>query len=373
MPLFLGAFFVYVYLMKNMRTLYEEKLNAGDIRQDDAQLAVLDDLDVVKTYLEKSTAVWQPFGKAFKWVDEDFTIQKPKGLYFYGSVGRGKSMLMDLFFQNVQVEQKRRVHFHEFMGEVHERMHQGGFEKGVDPVHKIAMDIAKEARLLCFDEFYISNIADAMMLGRLFEMLMKTGVIICTTSNWAPEDLFQGGHNRVLFKPFIKMISGFLNILSLGDGKDWRVDGNPELRYYFEGHNTKALKENWKNNFGDFTEQQKLHIEGGEVQVYVSESRNACYVSFKELCGQAFASEQYINLSELFDTVFVEGIPTFDIHMQDEAMRFVVMVDIFYEKGTTFVCSASQNPEDLCPEGESAFAFQRTASRLREMQSRSIK
>lgn len=355
-----------------MRNLYDEKLKSGDIREDTAQLAVLDDLDVVKTYLESSPAVWQPFGKAFKWVDEDFALQKPKGLYFYGSVGRGKSMLMDLFFQNVNIQQKRRVHFHEFMGEVHERMHQGGFEKGVDPVHKIAMDIAKEARLLCFDEFYISNIADAMMLGRLFEMLMKTGVIMCTTSNWAPENLFQGGHNRVLFKPFIKMITNYLNILSLGDGKDWRVDGNPQLCYYFLENNTKGLQELWSKHLGVLGEVQKITLEGGVIEGILSGNGQACYISFKQLCGQAFASEQYISLSEKFKTIFVEGVPTFDIHMQDEAMRFVVMVDIFYEKGTAFVCSATQKPEDLCPEGESAFAFQRTASRIREMQGRAI-
>ena len=132
------------------------------------------------------------------------------------------------------------------------------------------------------------------------------------------------------------------------------------------------MQETWQSNFGEFSALQGVLLEGGQIQACVSKDHKACYVSFKELCGQAFASEQYISLSGLFDTVFVEGIPTFDIHMQDEAMRFVVMVDIFYEKGTTFVCSASQKPENLCPEGESAFAFQRTASRLREMQSRSV-
>lgn len=360
-------------IFMKMQQIYEKKIQQGLIQQDEAQMAVLEDLEQVGNYLEKTPAQFQAFGRSFKWVDEVIGTPKPKGLYFYGSVGRGKSMLMDLFFQNVDVNAKRRVHFHEFMGEVHERMHAGGFEKGVDPVHKIAMDIARDARLLCFDEFYISNIADAMMLGRLFEMLMKTGVMICTTSNWAPENLFQGGHNRILFKPFIKIIENSMNILPLGDGKDWRTDNSDGFQLYFTGEKSDAeLADLWRQNYQKNLDQKtQIMLENESFEAILDEEK-ACYTSFKQLCGQAFASEQFLELSKKCSTVFVEGVPEFDIHMQDEAMRFVVMVDIFYEKGVTLVISAQKLPQDLCPEGESAFAFERTASRLHEMQKRPL-
>jgi cell division protein ZapE len=358
-----------MYVMK-IEYLYKQKVDNALLKEDEAQLAVISDLQEVKNFLENNLAEWQPFGRMFKW-----TLQEPQyiqGLYFYGSVGRGKSMLMDMFFESVEIQHKRRVHFHEFMGEVHERMHHGTFEKGIDPVHQMAMDIAKEARLLCFDEFYISNIADAMMLGRLFEMLMKTGVIMCTTSNWSPENLFQGGHNRVLFKPFIKLIEKSLNIVSLGDGQDWRVADNPSLELYLVGEmGEDNLKNLWRNNQStSLSEVVSVSLEDGTFEGVTS--NNTVFTTFKQLCGQAFASEQYLQISSKFKHVFVQNIPVFDIHMQDEAMRFVVMVDIFYEKGTTFICSADALPEDLCPEGESAFAFQRTASRLMEMQKRSV-
>lgn len=349
--------------------LYIQKVNNSLLKEDEAQLAVLTDLQNVKDFLEESPAEWKPFGRAFKWTLKE--PQKVQGIYFYGSVGRGKSMLMDMFFESVQIESKRRVHFHEFMGEVHERMHHGDFEKGVDPVHQIAMDIAKEARLLCFDEFYISNIADAMMLGRLFKMLMKTGVIMCTTSNWSPEHLFQGGPNRVLFKPFIKLIQASLNIVSLGDGQDWRVADNPGLALYFVDEDKhENLKKLWKeHHLQNENEGEDIILQDGKFEGVVR--NQAVFTTFKQLCAQSFASEQYLEISTKFEQVFMEDVPVFDIHMQDEAMRFVVMVDIFYEKGTTLVCSARSLPENLCPEGESAFAFQRTASRLREMQKRS--
>lgn len=347
---------------------YQQKVATGTLNADNAQLDVLADLDALKASIEASKASWQPFGRLYKWV---FEGDKPnQGLYFYGTVGRGKSMLMDMFYDAVDIPHKRRVHFHSFMDEVHERMHNVKSEPGVDPVHKIAVDIAKDAQLLCFDEFYISNIADAMMLGRLLEMLLKTGVVICTTSNWAPEDLFQGGHNRVLFKPFIKMIGKTFHILPLGEGQDWRRKDGDHLPYFIQSGDVSALKSIF-NDLSNHSALDDANIQILDDVVYIeAHSQNALHVKFKEVCGRAFAAEHYMEIADKYDVVVLEDVPVFNKEQQDEAMRFVVLVDIFYEHGTKLVCSAADLPHLLCPEGESAFAFERTASRLIEMQKR---
>ncbi len=358
----------------DIEQIYKEKVASGKLSSDTAQIQVLKDLDVVKLHLENVSAQWQSFGLAYQWVEDpvaDAERVRPKGLYFYGDVGRGKSMLMDLFFQNVQIQNKRRVHFHEFMAEVHNRMHAGGFEKGVDPVHKIAMDIAQDARLLCFDEFYISNIADAMMLGRLFEMLLKTGVFLCSTSNWVPENLFQGGHNRVLFKPFIKMIEKNMNIIALDGEQDWRRSGVTQLPYvYTSEQGREELYQLWLDvtKHSNIQNPQAIFVE--DTVVEGTTVNDSLWVHFDDICGKPLASEQYVDLTNKYKNIFVESVPNFDEHMQNEAMRFVVMVDIFYEKGCALAFSAPDNPENLCPVGESAFAFERTASRIYEMQSR---
>lgn len=351
----------------NILQAYQQKISAGTLKEDAEQLIVISDLDFLAHEIEQNVATWEPYGLLYKWVYKN--VSKPKGVYFFGTVGRGKSMLMDMFFDNVNILQKRRVHFHTFMDEMHKRMHETKPQKGVDPVHKIAVDIAKNAQLLCFDEFYISNIADAMMLGRLFEMLTKSGVILCSTSNWAPENLFQGGHNRSSFKPFIKMIEANFNVLSLGSGLDWRRKDGDELPYFFVDNKKQASSFFTDlNNEGLLTE-EAIQIVTANV-LPIAHTNTALHIQFKELCGKALAAEHYREISEKYETVVLENIPIFTETMQDEAMRFVILVDMFYEMGTKLVCSADNLPHMLCPVGESAFAFARTASRLVEMQNR---
>tara|TARA_R110000868_G_scaffold411733_1_gene708210 strand:- start:44942 stop:46030 length:1089 start_codon:yes stop_codon:yes gene_type:complete len=359
--------------MEKILKSYQACLAKGNLQEDSAQLRVISDLDYLTENIEENKALWQAFGPLYKWVyvaTDNTPLPTPKGIYFFGTVGRGKSMLMDLFFNEVDVAHKRRVHFHSFMDEVHERMHHVKPEKGVDPVHKVAVDIAEHAQLLCFDEFYISNIADAMMLGRLFEMLMKSGVILCSTSNWSPENLFQGGHNRVLFKPFIKMIEAQFNVVSLGEGVDWRRKNGDELPYFLTGNNTLELQKIIVQlSQGSALNDNAIFIVEDKVLPLGSNDK-ILHIHFKELCGRAFAAEHYKNIAQKFETVILEDIPIFTAERQDQAMRFVVMVDMFYEMGTKLICSAADMPQQLCLVGESAFAFERTASRLVEMQGR---
>ncbi|MFT7433298.1 MAG: cell division protein ZapE [Alphaproteobacteria bacterium] len=359
-------------MKKNILQAYQQKITDGALHEDATQIAVIDDLDNLAHTLENNPASWQPYGQLYKWAytnGENAPAQAPLGGYFFGTVGRGKSMLMDLFFDHVAISHKRRVHFHSFMDEVHKRMHETKPQKGVDPVHKVAVDIAKDAQLLCFDEFYISNIADAMMLGRLFEMLLKSGVVLCSTSNWAPENLFQGGHNRVLFKPFIKMIEKSFHIWPLGEGQDWRRINGDALPYFYVDNKTQTAKTFQHLSQGTALCDQDVYIVNDKV-MHLAQTAKILHVHFDELCGKAFAAEHYKEIAEKYETVILDDIPLFTENRQDEAMRFVVLVDMFYEMGTKLVCSAADLPHLLCPKGESAFAFARTASRLIEMQNR---
>lgn len=345
---------------------YNLRIEAGHLRADADQAYAVDSLQEIHEILEASPAVWQPFGHYNRWNYMPKT--RPMGFYFYGTVGRGKSMLMNLFFKTLTVP-KRRVHFHTFMNEIHERMNSQQTSGQQDPVHEIAEQVAKEAQVLCFDEFYISNIADAMMLGRLFEKLAACGVVICATSNWAPEDLFKDGHNRSLFKPFIAKIQKIFNIISLGDGTDWRRKDGDKLPHVYvgQGHDLKKLFNTLSGQTS--LKDTSLDVVGATLAI-IGHSPTVLHTTFGELCGKNFAADHYLHLAEAYRTFIIEDIPVMDDTLQDAAMRFVVLIDVLYEHGNALVIHTEKTLQEICPTGESAFAFERTISRIIEMQKR---
>jgi cell division protein ZapE len=303
----------------------------------------------------------------------------PHGLYIWGPVGRGKSMLMDLFFADAPVAKKRRVHFHEFMLEVHERLHRRREElaaKGAPPesdtIVPIGKAIATEARLLCFDEFQVTNIADAMILGRLFETLFDEGITVIATSNRAPDDLYKNGLQRDRFLPFIELMKQRLEIFELGGGHDYRMDRMREFDMYLTplgGWATTKLDEAFRAlaNGAD-GEPRVLRTQGRDVDVPRA-APGVAMAHYLDWCAKPMGAADFLCIAEHFHSVIVSEIPRMGPDNRDKAARFVTMIDTFYEKKVKFICSAATSPDKLYTDGDGAFEFQRTVSRLMEMQS----
>lgn len=303
----------------------------------------------------------------------------PHGLYIWGSVGRGKSMLMDLFFADAPVARKRRVHFHEFMLEVQARLHSRREElaaRGASPesdtIVPIAKQIAAETRLLCFDEFQVTNIADAMILGRLFETLFAEGITVIATSNRAPDDLYKNGLQRDRFLPFIELVKQRLEVLELGGAQDYRMGRLRELDLYLTplgAWATKKLDEAFRalSNGAD-GDPRVLRTQGRDVEVPRA-APGVAMAHFMDWCARPMGAADFLCIADNFHTVIVAEIPRMGPDSRDKAVRFVTMIDTFYEKKVKFICSAASNPNGLYPEGDGSFEFQRTVSRLMEMQS----
>jgi cell division protein ZapE len=303
----------------------------------------------------------------------------PPGLYIWGPVGRGKSMLMDLFFADAPVGSKRRVHFHEFMLEVHERLHRRREElagKGAPPeadtIVPIAREIAARTRLLCFDEFQVTNIADAMILARFFEVLFDEGVTIVATSNRAPDDLYKNGLQRDRFLPFIDLVKQRLEILELGGGHDYRMDRLRNLDVYLTPLGpwaTNKLDEAFRAVAGGVDgEPRVLRTQGRDVEVPRA-APGVAMAHYMDWCAKPMGAADFLCIAEHFHTVILAEIPRMGPDSNDKAARFVTMIDTFYEKKVKFICSAATSPAGLYVDGDGAFEFQRTVSRLMEMQS----
>ena len=355
---------------------------AGEIHADPVQEKVVLRLQAIHDQLAAMAAA-QPvktgflarlgFGHAPK------PPEGPHGLYIWGSVGRGKSMLMDLFFADAPVAKKRRVHFHEFMLEVQARLHRRREElaaRGAPPesdtIVPIAREIAAETRLLCFDEFQVTNIADAMILGRLFETLFEEGITVIATSNRAPDDLYKNGLQRDRFLPFIELVKQRLEVLELGGAQDYRMGRLRELDLYLTplgAWATKKLDEAFRALAnGSDGEPRVLRTQGRDVDVPRA-APGVAMAHFMDWCARPMGAADFLCIADHFHTVIVAEIPRMGPDSRDKAVRFVTMIDTFYERKVKFICSAATNPGGLYPEGDGSFEFQRTVSRLMEMQS----
>jgi len=298
--------------------------------------------------------------------------QVPRGLYLHGPVGRGKSMLMDLFFAAAPGLRKRRVHFHAFMLEVHDRIERERRVKTDAPILKVAAEIAHEAALLCFDEFQVDDIADAMILGRLFTALFDAGVVVVATSNLAPERLYEHGLQRELFLPFIALLKGKLCVLEVDGGRDWRLArlvGKPVYHHPLGPAAHEALAA----AFADLTDgapgvSVMLPAKGRSLIVPCAAHRIAWF-GFTELCQKPLAAADYLAIAEHFAAVIIEGIPRLGPEQRDAARRFNILIDTLYEARTLLVASAEVPPEEIYAAGDGTFELQRTVSRLIEMQS----
>ncbi|MEK9796813.1 MAG: cell division protein ZapE [Alphaproteobacteria bacterium] len=296
----------------------------------------------------------------------------PKGLYIHGPVGRGKSMLTDLFFETAPVERKRRVHFHAFMLEVQKRLTElRQRDKQQDPLMRVAAEIADESWLLCFDEFHVVNIADAMILGRLFQAFFDNGVVIVATSNVAPEDLYKGGLQRDRFMPFIALILEKLNVLDIGEGRDFRLDrlkGEPVWHTPLGAETTAQLDKAFATLTDNATPYpEEIELQGRQLLAERT-ARGIARFTFDELCRKPRGAADYLAIASVFHTVMIDDIPRLEAKERDAAKRFVVLVDSLYEHKVNLFATADAEPGDLYTQGDTAFEFERTVSRLMEMQ-----
>lgn len=307
----------------------------------------------------------------------DVAADAPQGLYLYGGVGRGKSMLMDLFFDTAPVERKRRVHFHEFMLEVHQRIHdhrQSGKVKAGgadDSLPELARALAGEAWLLCFDEFHVTNVVDAMILGRLFTHLFELGVVVVATSNWPPDMLYKDGLQRNLFLPFIALLKEKLDVLSLDGPTDYRLDrlkGVPIYHHPLGPAADRAMADAFAALTGGAkADADHLLVQGRRVEIERA-AKGVAWVGFWDLCGKPFGAADYLAIATHFHTVLIDGVPTMKDELRNEAKRFMTLIDALYEHRVNVMIAAEGPPERLYPEGTHAFEFERTVSRLMEMQ-----
>lgn len=366
-PLFMGRGGGYMGGMTlTLTQIYEARVAEGALQADPAQHAVLPLLEEIRAHFAALPAKKGLLGGLFARAPEP-----PKGLYLWGGVGRGKSMLMDLFAESVPLEAKRRVHFHAFMQEIQAGLHAAR-QTGVDDALKpVAQKVADEVRLLCFDEMQITDITDAMIVGRLFEQLFAAGVVVVTTSNRPPDDLYKNGLNRQLFLPFIALLKERMAVVELESPTDYRQHRLAEADVYFTPADAvarAAIDRLWIDLTGGAWDPLTLRVKGREV-VLPGFRNGVARVPFWELCGRPLGPADYLAVAEAVRVLILEDVPLLSSANYNEAKRFVTLIDALYEARVRVIMSAADLPERLYIEGEGSFEFERTASRLREMQS----
>jgi len=351
---------------------YRERCRAGLIREDPAQRRAI----VRLQQLHEELSGYRPDNGRSGWLGRLARLGQseapPRGLYLWGPVGRGKSMLMDLFFAAAPVAHKRRVHFHAFMLDVHDRIERERRARTREPVGKVAADLAADAALLCFDEFQVNDIADAMILERLFRALLAAGTVVVATSNRVPERLYENGLQRDRFLPFIDLLGERLDVVELDSGRDYRLARMRGRRVYHSPDDA-AARAALDAAFADLTD----HEAGTSVTLTVMArplvvprvGRNVAWFSFEELCARPLAAPDYLAIAERFAAVVLDGIPGLDPARRNEALRFHILIDALYEARTLLIASAAVPPEEIYPAGDGAWEFRRTVSRLHEMQS----
>ncbi|KCZ45300.1 cell division protein ZapE [Hyphomonas sp. CY54-11-8] len=361
--------------MGNVLRQYRERVDAGLLTNDPVQAEAAELLDDLARRLANP-----PKGGWFS------KPEPVRGLYLWGGVGRGKSMLMDLFFEDAAPKAKRRVHFHEFMAEIQDRldtwrkMPEDDRKRspwrvkgaGDDPIPPVAKQVATEAQLLCFDEFQVTQIADAMILARLFDQLFSRGVTMVATSNRVPDDLYKDGINRPLFLPFIQHLKERCDIFHLASDRDYRLDRLIAAPVWYSPLGPEAdasLEEVWTRlTSGAHAQHVTLTVKGRKLEVS-REAAGVAWFTFEELCARPLYSRDYLTIAANFHTIILQGIPQLGADKRNEAARFVALIDALYEAKIKLVASAAAEPETLYPEGDGAFEFERTVSRLHEMRS----
>ena len=346
--------------------IYEARVASGALRPDPAQHAVLAPLESLRLWLEENAnrRVGLFAGLFAR------PIAPPKGMYLWGGVGRGKSMLMDLFTESVDIPQKRRVHFHAFMQEVHRGLHEARKREVEDALTPVADAVIRDTRLLAFDEMQINDITDAMIVGRLFEKLFAAGIVIVTTSNRPPQDLYKTGLNRALFLPFIAMLEDRLRVVELESPTDYRQHRLAGTQVYFHPARTATadIAALWSDLTGGAAEAPLVLTVNGRTLTLPRFANGVGRASFWELCSKPLGPGDFLAIAGAVRVLILEDIPQLSAANYNEAKRFVTLIDALYEARVRLIASAADAPERLYIEGEGAFEFERTASRLREMQ-----
>jgi len=354
---------------------YRARVASGALKPDPAQELLAEKLQSLYRALEHYSRAngvvgWKErFGLARRKNDTP-----PQGLYVYGGVGGGKSMLMDVFFATAPTQKKRRAHFHAFLQDVHERFNTFRATKRADegdPIPYVADQLAEEAWLLCFDELQVTNIVDAMILGRLFEALFARGVVVVATSNRPPKDLYKDGLQRDRFIPFIKLIEAKLDVYQLASAADYRLERMLGMKVYHWPADA-AAKAELEEDFAELAAGapagiEKLEIKGRIVEILAA--GDVARATFDELCNRPLGPADYLAIADRFHTLILDGIPRMGPDKATEARRFVTLIDAVYEAKVKLICSADAAPQDLYRDGEGAFEFERLVSRLMEMQS----
>ncbi len=361
-----------------------EQLNAltasGELKADAAQMDVAAQLDRILTDLKIRKPAKKKSALGWMFAKKAGPAATIKGLYVEGSVGRGKTMLMDMFFQLAPIEKKRRCHFHEFMADVHNRVHahrqklKSGETKQADPIPPVAAQLLAEAELLCFDEFSVTDIADAMILARLFTELFANGCVLVTTSNVLPDNLYKDGLNRSLFLPFVDLLQQHVQVVTLNSPTDYRMEKIKSLPVYvtpLDDASDKAMDMAWRQlTEGHAVAPTEIAMKGRSIHVPRAAGRVARF-SFSDLCEKPLGASDFLAIADRFDTIFIDHIPFLSADKRNETKRFIILIDALCDHTTRLFASAAAMPEDLLGKrkGTEGFEFDRTASRLFEMRS----